>query len=413
MKLPKVSLPYKLFVPLFSLFIILSLCFPRQAKFAYDYKKGSAWNHETLIAQFDFPILKTQEQLRQDKSRDNAPVVPYYRSRQEIVDKGMKALGSIDLGSSSSLRPAIISSMDAIWNNGVVTDDGVRTDHRSESDAGSVMYIQKGKRVSKKPVKEVYLESEARSRLLSDVQSKAPSKNVDSIFRAAGVYDIVVANLEYDAKTTELVNSQRDSQISPTQGFVSAGQLIVSKGEIVTAEVAQILDSYKVEYEASMGYGGPKVLFWLGNALIAALLAFLIFLTLYFSNNNICKERNKFYYLLFVFLLITVVALIINKFAPRFVYMAPFTLTALFLEAFFKNKLIIPQCFISLLPLLIFANNGIVLYVIFIAGSLVAIYTFRFFNHSWMQFISALIVFCTMALTYFGFRMIDMVNDNP
>ena len=66
MKLPKVSLPYKLFVPLFSLFIILSLCFPRQAKFAYDYKKGSAWNHETLIAQFDFPILKTQEQLRQD-----------------------------------------------------------------------------------------------------------------------------------------------------------------------------------------------------------------------------------------------------------------------------------------------------------------------------------------------------------
>ena len=45
MKLPKVSLPYKLFVPLFSLFIILSLCFPRQAKFAYDYKKGSAWNH--------------------------------------------------------------------------------------------------------------------------------------------------------------------------------------------------------------------------------------------------------------------------------------------------------------------------------------------------------------------------------
>ena len=24
-----------------------------------------------------------------------------------------------------------------------------------------------------------------------------------------------------------------------------------------------------------------------------------------------------------------------------------------------------------------------------------------------------MIVFCTMALTYFGFRMIDMVNDNP
>ena len=36
-------------------------------------------------------------------------------------------------------------------------------------------------------------------------------------------------------------------------GFVNAGDLIVSQGEMVTSEIAQVLDSYKAEYEDSVG----------------------------------------------------------------------------------------------------------------------------------------------------------------
>ncbi|MGN1214867.1 MAG: hypothetical protein ACI4TJ_01335, partial [Candidatus Cryptobacteroides sp.] len=355
MKFPKVSVPYKLIVPLLALFLVLSLSFPRQAKFAYDYKKGSTWNHETLIAQFDFPILKTQEQLQQDKSRNNAPLIPYYRTRQDVVDNGMKALCTVTLGSASYLRPSIISSMDAIWTNGVVTDEGVRTDRRSESEGNEVMYIQRDKRVTKKPVKEVYLESEAKARLLSDVQSKAPALNVDSVFRSAGVYDIVVANLEYDARTTELVNQENTSRISKTQGFVSAGQLIVSEGELVTAEIEQMLDSYKAEFEDNLGSGRPKFVFWVGNALLAFMMVFLFFIVIYFLNPALFTQLNKFYYLQFIFLFTVLMTLAVNKYAPRFLYMAPFALAALYLEAFFRNKMIMPFCCVAFMPLLIFA----------------------------------------------------------
>ena len=111
--------------------------------------------------------------------------------------------------------------MEGIYSNGVVQDEGVRLESGTDPSA--------------------------------------------SVFRAVGIYDFIVPNLEYDQKTTELVRSESSNQVSTTQGFVSAGQLIVSEGEIVTAEVAQILDSYKVEFENSMGYGGPKILFWLGS----------------------------------------------------------------------------------------------------------------------------------------------------
>lgn len=412
MKLPRVSINYRVLIPLVVLFLVLTLIFPRTAKFSYDYRKGSPWSHETLLAQFDFPILKTDEQIREEKSRSKSVVIPYYRYRQDIVDNCRKAAEGIDMGGYSYLRPLIVASMDGIYSNGVVPDEGVRLDGHSDP-SGAVLYIQKDKRAGKKPVSEVFKESEAKNRLLSDIAAKYPRINADSVLRSAGIYDFIVPNLEYDPKTTELVRSESSNQVSTTQGFVSAGQLIVSEGEIVTAEIAQMLDSYKVEYENSMGYGGPRILFWLGNAFIAFALVLLFFLMIYFLNRRLFMDHRKFWYLIFIFIIASVLALIINKFAPRCLYMVPFTLTALYLEAFFKNKVIFPICCVSFLPLLVFAENGVVLFVMFLLASIVAVFTFRFFNQGWQQFIMSGIVFVSILVTYFGFRMIDMVNDDP
>lgn len=412
MKLPRVSINYRVLIPLVVLFLVLTLIFPRTAKFSYDYRKGSPWSHETLLARFDFPILKTDEQIREEKSRSKSVVIPYYRYRQDIVDNCRKAAEGIDMGGYSYLRPLIVASMDGIYSNGVVPDEGVRLDGHSDP-SGAVLYIQKDKRAGKKPVSEVFKESEAKNRLLSDIAAKYPRINADSVLRSAGIYDFIVPNLEYDPKTTELVRSESSNQVSTTQGFVSAGQLIVSEGEIVTAEIAQMLDSYKVEYENSMGYGGPRILFWLGNAFIAFALVLLFFLMIYFLNRRLFMDHRKFWYLIFIFIIASVLALIINKFAPRCLYMVPFTLTALYLEAFFKNKVIFPICCVSFLPLLVFAENGVVLFVMFLLASIVAVFTFRFFNQGWQQFIMSGIVFVSILVTYFGFRMIDMVNDDP
>lgn len=412
MKLPRVSINYRVLIPLVVLFLVLTLIFPRTAKFSYDYRKGSPWSHETLLAQFDFPILKTDEQIREEKSRSKSVVIPYYRYRQDIVDNCRKAAEGIDMGGYSYLRPLIVASMDGIYSNGVVPDEGVKLDGHSDP-SGAVLYVQKDKRAGKKPVSEVFKESEAKNRLLSDIAAKYPRINADSVLRSAGIYDFIVPNLEYDPKTTELVRSESSNQVSTTQGFVSAGQLIVSEGEIVTAEIAQMLDSYKVEYENSMGYGGPRILFWLGNAFIAFALVLLFFLMIYFLNRRLFMDHRKFWYLIFIFIIASVLALIINKFAPRCLYMVPFTLTALYLEAFFKNKVIFPICCVSFLPLLVFAENGVVLFVMFLLASIVAVFTFRFFNQGWQQFIMSGIVFVSILVTYFGFRMIDMVNDDP
>ena len=173
MKLPRVSIDFKVLTPLVVLFLILTFMFPRSAKFSYDYRKGSPWSHETLLAQFDFPILKTEEQIREEKSKSKSQVIPYYRYRQDIVDNCRKAAEGIDMGAYSYLRPVVVSSLSDIFSNGIVPDEGVRLDGNADP-SSSILYVQKDKRALKKPVSEVFKESEAKNKLLSEVSAKYP-----------------------------------------------------------------------------------------------------------------------------------------------------------------------------------------------------------------------------------------------
>ena len=65
-----------------------------------------------------------------------------------------------------------------------------------------------------------------------------------------------------------------------------------------------------------------------------------------------------------------------------------------------------------MLPLLIFTHYGVVLFVMFLFAGFVAIFAFRYFYKGWQQFITGLIIFLALAVTYFGFRFIDTISGN-
>jgi uncharacterized domain HDIG len=394
----------RILVPFGIAFLLLVLLMPRSAKFAYDYRKGRAWKYETLYAQFDFPIYKTDEQMREERGNASTEAIPYYKFSDEITSRNLRSAERLELG---NLRSAVVSSMRAIYTKGVMADEGSR---KHASDDPDIIYIQRDKRAVKYPVAEVYRLTEARSRLLADI-SEVSSANVDSLFRAQGVYDLLVPNLLYDEVTTALVHAESATSISPTSGYVNAGQLIVQEDEIVTAEVAQMLDSYKREFEANVGYLGPPALMLLGNVLITLAILALLFLSIYFNNPRIFED-SRFPYLVVVFLLGALASLILIRVGERYLMLFPFTIVALLLQAFMRNRVVVPVYVVSLLPLLIFSHDGAVLFVMYFVAGMVAILAFRYFNRGWKQFITALITFAVLALVYLGFRAADMVAGN-
>ena len=67
---------FRVYAPLIALFFVLVFIMPKTAKFTYDYKKGAPWMNETLYAQFDFPVLKTESQIQQERDKASQEIIP-------------------------------------------------------------------------------------------------------------------------------------------------------------------------------------------------------------------------------------------------------------------------------------------------------------------------------------------------
>ncbi|MBQ9548527.1 MAG: HDIG domain-containing protein [Bacteroidales bacterium] len=396
------------FVPLAALFAVLLLAMPRGGRFSYEYRKGTPWKYETLVAPFDFPVYKSEAQLSEERNAASGQVLPYFRFDEETAVRSLSGLESLDMGGFEALRATISSSLRTLLLRGVA-DDGALSP--SASQAG-LIYIQRDKRAAKYPVSEVYRLSEARARLLADLHAANPACNADSLLRASGAYALLVPDLLYDAQATEYMHSTELRSVSPTSGYVRTGETIVEKGELVTAELAQVLDSYKKEYEQSLGSNGPVLRYLLGNGILALVLVLMLYFAIRFSNPEILEDKGRYLYLI----LITGIFLLLSTLVPRIhgtlVYVIPFTLCALFLEAFFDNRLIITVYSICLLPLLFYADSGVVLFVMFLTGGVVSIFCFKYLFKGWRQFLNAFITFLVLFVVYLGFHLTEVANGN-
>ena len=408
MSFPKIP---RRFFPLILLAVTLLVIMPRTAKFGYDYKKGSPWPYETLIAQFDFPVLKTEDQILEEKENAGSVIIPYYRYSEETRGETVKGVEALDFGKYSSIKGEVIVLLGDIYGKGIISDGKIKVDRSVGELSKDIIYVQKGKRAEKVPVSEVYKVSSAENKLLSELSKKHPSVNIDSLLSKGGVYDLLTPNLVYDRTTTELVHAGSSDNISPTIGYVAKDRKIVSQGEIVTAEIAQMLDSYKAEYNKTYGYGKPRVLLWLGNLMLAVILIVILYFSIYYTNPKIFTDRNRYYYLLMVFLLASVAVFLADKLPPTLVYLVPFYIFALFLQSFFSTRVVLPVYVVSLLPLLIFSGSGVELFIMHLTAGVVVVYMARYFGKGWRQFILAITVFFVLFVTHLAFRLTDTVGS--
>ena len=75
---------FRIILFLITLAIIIYV-FPRQAKFKYEFTKGKPWMHETLIAPFDFSVLKSHEMIESEKEIIRIQHTPIFNYNDKIL----------------------------------------------------------------------------------------------------------------------------------------------------------------------------------------------------------------------------------------------------------------------------------------------------------------------------------------
>lgn len=392
----------RVYLPLIVLFLLLVFLMPKAPKFSYDYQKGSPWMYETLTAQFDFPILKTEAQLQEEVEKAWQSVIPYYRQQKSVSAQVERSLRAVDFGKYSSAKAELGAVLKSIYDKGVISQRSTSDVRTFNSD---LVYVQKDKRAQKVPLTEVFTVETASDFFRDAVAQSCPGADVDSLYSAAGLASLIQPDLMFDQQTTDLVHDEAVNYISRTQGVARAGQTIVSEGEIVTAEIEQMLDSYKAEFNRSVGTEGHSVYRIISTLLLAFALVIVLFLAIYYCNSKIFDQYNKYLYLLMVFALSVLASSLVSRFNQEYFYMVPYTLIALYLLAFFKKSVVFTVYVLSLIPILIFARDGVELFIIYLVAGVVGMLVFSSLNRGWLQFLTALIVFVVMVFMWGAFNL--------
>lgn len=388
----------------FGVAIVVSiLFFPNEGRFKYNYQKGKPWIYETLISPIDFPILKTEAELLAEKEEKSSQIVPYYDYDEDIIKNQVNAVSN--LLSDKDLNSQIFLDIVETFNN--VYQKGIMASYDASPSGKGIVIVQRDKRATEFPATELYDVKYATNYIKYKVASDFPKEKIDSIFIKYNLAEYVIPNLIFDQKKTDLLHREAVDYISPTKGMIYTGQLIVSEGEIVTAEVAQLLDSYKAEYEDSFGYSGSLAGIIIGHVMIMIIIFAMLFATIYFINTKIFASPNQYYFILVMFLFLFVCTVLISNLNPKLLYMIPYAVFALYLVSFFKQSISFPLYTVFLLPLFLLAQDGMELYFINLFAGAILLVSYYYLNRGWFQFINSFFIFIGILLAYISFRLIQ------
>lgn len=378
-------------------FVIMLFFYPFDGNFKYRYKTGSAWKYETLEAPFDFPILKSESELQQEKNILSANLVPYYQVDNSALETTLKELGAQNTKMvKGECLNLLISSIQEIYSKGIRPED---------DDDNQNVYVSYNGVAEQKIWRDLFTPQEAKDYIINTVISSFPALSTDTTLSSVFSSIQIFPNLKFDKSTTDKLHRSSLEGISPTKGVVYAGQFIIAEGEIVTENTAQILDSYKAEYQKSVGYNGNMVQLFIGHVLVILALFLLVYVAIYFSEYQIFRKQNEFNFIIFILCLNFVVPMLVRKFAPAYLFVVPLGVTAIYLYAFVRNRVVIPIYFISIMPVLLIADNGLELYMLATVAGATAFITYSFQSKGWRQFLNGLYIFIAMSLLHIGYTL--------
>ena len=197
---------------------VIVLLFPRyNNSFRYHYEVGKPWGYSSLTADFDFPIYKTDDQMKMEQKQLLSTFTPCYKYLPRMQ------------------RQILVVSLQDM-------------EYLHSEDVSRIAVMQG--RVSKTyPLTEVYTPKSAYAHFGYEC----------------------VQNLVLDTALTTTMREKLLSTLSPTQGMVQKGEKIIDKGDIVTDHTYQVLQSLRRAYDDESAGHRQRTLSILGEAILVVL----------------------------------------------------------------------------------------------------------------------------------------------
>jgi hypothetical protein len=389
--------------------LIIITVFPKQGKFRYEYQQGKQWLSEDLVAPFDFPILKSSAELKNEENRIKSNAKLYVKLDTGVISIKTKEaeaeVKKIWKDHSVYNREKTIlflqSALKRIYNTGILEKSDELQNKKSDEEVG----IVSGQQTYDSKIGALFTLQQAYDFLHDTL--KLAGRDVDKALLASIADKFITHNVFYDEDLTEKFLEEELKNISPTRGLMKAGSRIISKGELVDKTKYQILESLKSEFFAQQT---TKSNYWWINAGFALLVSFcisLLFMFLFLFRRDILEDNIKVTFMLFIVTLNTIMVSTAIKLEISNIYILPFCILPVIMRVFYDTRTALFTHLINCLLLGFIVQNPFEFIILELTAGIVAIFSIVSMRNRSQLFITVSLIFLELCLMYFGIHIIQ------
>ena len=369
---------FKAFLFLITLLIIVYL-FPRKINFEHEYSKGKPWMQESIITTFDFPILKSEDQLqkeREEVTQDLLQIFVFDESvfEQQAVNfvesfekkwssskkiKKDKSFTFFNLfgkqkqdnkGRKYSLAHYGISVLEHLYDNGVAQ----LSDEFQWKEDGFLVLLQKENIAESYELDDFYTINSA----VDYVNALDQLTKEETDFIVPLLLEALSYNVYYDENATSKMLEYELDNIVSSRGMLQKGQIVIQKGELVNDDKYQILLSYQKEFEKQHWSEASVNLLLLGQLLLVFVAFLILFLFLKQYRLAVLQDSTKVTLILLLIIKMVILTSFILKWNADYLYVIPFCILPIVLKAFFDTRLALFTHLITILIIGFIVPNG-------------------------------------------------------
>ena len=370
----------------------------------YNYDVGKPWMYQSFIAQFDFPIYKSEDAIKQEQDSILKELMPYYnydptREKKEL-ERFNKDFSSELTGLSHHYRAIIIDRIHRLYSAGIMNTPEYNA---IAHDSTNMVKVVDGKSATPIEIGCMYSTMSAYEALLKDEELSKDR----ALLQKLNLTNYLEPNLTYDKEKTETERTDMLGSIPLASGMVLSGQKIIDRGEIVDDYTYRVLSSFERELQRRNATQMELTTTLIGQVIYVTILVMLF--TMYialFRKDYFDKPRSIMMLYVMITLFPIAVAMMIehNWFN---VYIVPFAMAAIFARMFMDSR----TAFVTQLTIVLICAAAVKyqyeFIIIQLVAGLVAIYSLRELSSRAQVIKTAALVTVSSCAVYFALQMMQ------
>lgn len=331
------SILYKAFLFIFSCLFIVYV-FPKKGQFKYEYRKGQSWEYENLRAPFDFAILKTVKELSIEKKQLKKELPTYFNVNSSIQKKvestytqNFATYFTFPVNSKRYKRHFEygLNLIDEIYSKGILP-----LNYKHEG--GKKVSLIKDHAETEYNFDQLLRPEDLLEFLNKNINSTSFASYTSLYYKI--LFESIEPNLKYDIRFNEQQLEAAYSKLSISRDLIPAGNIIITKGELIDATNFQELESLKLQYDTRL-YTVANI-YWilLGHIILVGLALLMLMLFIYKYRPIIFNNNTKLTFIFSNVILVVFFTVTVLNFDSSYLYIVPICILPLLLKAFFDAR---------------------------------------------------------------------------